>query len=134
MTPPTAVPSTTPAPLTGETAEQIARLDDLALIHRYRRGLENFDRRMFELTDEQMDMAFLPEAGIGRWPVRVLVGHLADAEIAFIHRMRQAVAESNPVFAPWDEDAFIDAGLYAGGQHPVAGFVAVIHTTRRWIS
>jgi hypothetical protein len=118
----------------GDSADQIARLDDLALISRYRRGLESFDRRVFELADEQMDMAFLPDAGVGRWPVRVLVGHLADAEIGFVHRMRRAVAEQSPVLAPWDDDAFIDAGLYTGGQHPVAGFVAVIHTLRRWAS
>ena len=79
-------------------------------------GLQRFDSRIFELSDEQMDMAFLPDAGVGRWPVRVLVGHLADAELAFIHRMRRAVAEENPVLAVWDENAFIDAGLYAAGS------------------
>ena len=116
----------------GPKVEEFFQLDDMALIARYRRGLEIFDRRLFELSDAQFDQAFLPEAGVGRWPIRVLVGHLADAELAFVHRMRRAVAERNPVFAPWDENAFIDAGLYAGGQHPVAGFVAAIHTLRRW--
>jgi hypothetical protein len=60
------------------------------------------------------------------------MGHLADAELAFTHRMRRAVAEDNPVLAVWDENAFIDSGLYAGGEHPVAGFIAVLHTLRRW--
>lgn len=112
----------------------LAALPAAELIARYRRGLENFDPRIFELSDEQMDMAFLPDADVGRWPVRVLVGHLADAELAFSHRMRRAVAEENPLLAVWDENAFIDAGLYAGGEHPVGGFVAVIHTLRRWTS
>lgn len=120
-----------------------------ALIARYRRGIENFDRRIFFLDEQQLDMAFLPDAGVGRWPIRVLVGHLADAEIATIHRVRRAVAEDNPVIAPWDENAFIDAGIYghasradrpgngpavASSAFPLAGFVAVIHTLRRWMS
>lgn len=124
----TATTTTTP----GLTAEQIGSLTLPELVARYRRGLEFFDRRVFDLSDEQADMAFLPDAGVGRWPVRVLVGHLADAELAVTHRMRRAVAEDHPVVSPWDENAFVDAGLYAGGQHPIAGFVAVLHTTRRW--
>jgi hypothetical protein len=113
-------------------AYALAALPTHELIARYRAGLEFFDSRVFELSDEQADMAFLPDTGVGQWPVRVLVGHLADAELAFTHRMRRAVAEDNPVVAPWDENAFIDAGLYAGGQHPLPAFVAVIHTLRRW--
>jgi uncharacterized damage-inducible protein DinB len=110
----------------------VAGMDDSGLILRYRKGLEMVDARVFELSDEQLDMAFLPDAGVGNWPVRVLIGHLADAELAYTHRMRRAVAEENPVVNAWDENAFVDAGLYAGGQHPIAGFIAVIHTTRRW--
>lgn len=112
-------PSTSPMP--SSSAELIAK---------YRLGVENFDRRVFELGDEQLDRAFLPDAGVGRWPVRVLLGHIADAEVAYTHRLRRAVAEDNPVVNPWDENAFIDSGLYAGAS--VAGFVATIHTLRRW--
>lgn len=126
--------ATQTAPLTGETTEQIEKLSNEDLVVRYRRGLEAFDPRVFELSDEQMDMAFLPEAGVGNWPVRVLIGHLADAELAHTHRMRRAVAEENPVVNAWDENAFIDAGLYADGRYPAAGFIAVIHTLRRWTS
>jgi hypothetical protein len=132
-------PTAAPAPATPAAApaalaqrEELARLTDRELIARYRRGLEILDPRVFELSDEQMDTAFLPDANVGLWPVRVLVGHLADAELAFTHRMRRAVAEEHPVLAVWDEDAFIDAGLYNGGQYPAAGFIAVLHTLRRW--
>ena len=31
---------------------------------------------------------------VGRWPIRVLLGHLADAELVFVHRMRRAVGEA----------------------------------------
>jgi hypothetical protein len=111
---------------------ELASLPASELIARYRQGLAGFDPRLFELGDEQMDMAFLPEAGVGRWPVRVLVGHLADAELAYTHRLRRAVAEDQPLLSAWDENAFVDAGLYADGRQPVAAFIAVIHTLRRW--
>jgi hypothetical protein len=102
------------------------------LVARYRIGVENFDRRVLHLKDEQLDTAFLPEANVGRWPVRVLLGHLADAEIVFTHRMRRTVAEDQPVLAVFDENAMIDAGLYDGPRHPIAAFVATVHTIRKW--
>lgn len=123
------------------TVEQVAALPTAALLARFRRGVENLDRRMFWLKDAQLDTAFLPSANVGRWPVRVLLGHLADAELATAHRMRRTVAEDHPVLSVWDENAFIDAGLYtAGASTPqgvsgsVAGFVAVIHTLRQFAS
>mgnify|MGYP000198940524 CR=1 FL=1 len=126
--------------------EDLLGLGNQDLISRFSIGVEGFDRRVVELTDSQVDTAFLPEAGVGRWPVRVLIGHLADAELVFVHRMRRAVAEDNPLLAVFDEQAFIDAGLYgsvATPQNPpaqarpgpkpaVGGFIATIHTLRRW--
>lgn len=113
--------------------EALSTLSLEALRARFAVGVENLDRRVLELPDELLDTAFLPGAaeGVGRWPARVLVGHLADAEVLIVHRMRRAVAEESPVLALMDEDAFIDAGLY-GSSAPVAGFVAVIHTLRMW--
>lgn len=123
----------------GSTIEQIAALPTPALLARFRKGVENLDRRMFWLKDAQLDSAYLPTAGVGRWPVRVLLGHLADAELAYAHRMRRTVAEEHPLLSAWDENAFIDAGLYkAGAPSPhgpagsVAGFVAVVHTLRQF--
>jgi hypothetical protein len=113
-----------------ESLEQLAELPAGELIARYRQGLSTFDSRLFELSDEQMDLAFLPDAGVGRWPIRVLLGHIADAELAYTHRMRRAIAEENPVLAGWDHEAFIDSGLYTG--QPVAALIAVTHTLRRW--
>lgn len=119
------------------------------LLSRYTIGIERFDRRVVTLNDEQLDMAFLPDANVGRWPVRVLLGHLADAELAFVFRMRLVVAEDHPVLTPWDENAFIDNGLYtakirreSAGLGPAAermpvtqsigGPMATIHTLRKW--
>lgn len=103
------------------------------LIVGYLRGVENFDPRVFDLTDEQNDEAFEAGDGVGLWPVRVLMGHLADAELVYTHRIRRTIAEHNPVLTLWDEEAFVDGGLYGPElRPPVAGFVAAIHTMRRW--
>ena len=105
------------------------------LIDRYAAATTVIERRVLDLDDEQADTHFRPEAGVGRWSCRVLLGHLADAEAVFCHRMRRTVAEERPVLAVWDEDAFIDAGLYGaerGAPPRLAGFVAVIHTVRVW--
>lgn len=117
------------------------------LIARYRRGVENFDRRLFALTAEQIDTAFLPGSGVGTWPVRVLLGHLADADLAQAHRIRRAVGEDHPVLSLWDANSFIDHDVYglragpkdldtAARDHQamtmVGGCVALIHTVRQW--
>lgn len=118
------------------------------LIARFRRGVQNYDPRMFRLTEAQLDQAFLPDAGVGRWPVRVLLGHVADADLCFVQRMRRAVAEDSPVLEVWDEEAFVDSNIYgnAPGKAPaespeadrarvhnaIGGFLAVTHTLRQW--
>lgn len=125
-----------------DTLERIVALPRETLLPRYRRGIENLDRRIFSLSPEQYEQAFLPDAGVGRWPVRVLLGHLADAEIVYSHRMRRAVAEDHPVLAVWDENAFVDENLYGLGQGDgrgghstsMGGFLAVVHTLRLWTS
>ena len=104
------------------------------LLDRAAIGVNRLDRRVLELGDEELDTFFRPEAGVGRWSCRVLLGHLADADLVFVHRMRRTVGELNPVLALWDEHSFIDEGLYArdGVSLPVAGSVAVVHTLRMW--
>lgn len=131
----------------GLTADQIAELPTLHMLMRARKGIEHLDQRVFQLTEAQIDQAFLPSANVGRWPIRVLIGHLADAEVAAVHRMRRIVGEENPVVSGWDEDSFVDANLYQNASkqyadnpesdharvmHALGGSMAVIHTLRQW--
>jgi len=112
------------------------------LIRRLAVGLDLFDPRLGELTGEQADTAFLEKAGVGRWPVRVVVGHLADGELINTCRLRRAVAEEGVIAQGWDPQPYIDAGLYgvvskeADGEPmkglPIAGSLATIHTVRAW--
>lgn len=120
--------------------EEFAALSVPDLLARYARGVEHFPRHVLALTDDQLDTAFLPSAECGKWPVRVLVGHLADAELAFVHRFRRVVAEDGPVFSVWDEDAFIDSKVYGDAATPkekrqsVGAFIATIFTLRKWMT
>lgn len=120
---------------TGRCGTQEAREPRLheAVLVRYLRGVEIFDSRLFDLSDEQTDRAFGGDDGEGRWSVRTLLGHLADAELVYTHRIRRTIAEDGPVLSLWDENAFVDGGIYGPElRSPTAGFVAAIHTMRRW--
>ena len=44
--------------------------------------------------------------GPGKWSVRQILCHLADCEIAFGFRLRQALAENNHVIQPFDQDGW----------------------------
>jgi hypothetical protein len=129
------------------TGEEMATLPTLHLIMRYRRGVQSLDNRVLELSEKQIDQAFLPDAGVGQWPVRVLLGHLADAELFACGRMRRIIGEDGPLVEMWDENSFIDANVYnnadkeyAGDPEAdharvmaaVGGHMAVIHTLRQW--
>ncbi|HEY1271766.1 MAG TPA: DinB family protein, partial [Terriglobales bacterium] len=39
-----------------------------------------------------------------KWCIQEIVGHLADVEIVYGYRMRQMIADKNPVLAPIDQD------------------------------
>ena len=131
-----------PPPDRPTSLEDMAPLSNAELVRRFNIGVENFDPRVARLTEAQVDTAFLASAGVGKWPVRVLLGHLADAEMLFAMRMRRVVGEDGPVFEVWDEESYIDRGMYAGGERaegsvvtrpqPVGAFIAAVHTTRRW--
>ncbi len=118
--------------------EELRGLDWSKLIARFGVGVENFDRRVLELDDAALDTAFRAESNVGRWPARVLLGHLADAEVLFTERMRKIVAEDAPILPNWDEHAFIDSGVYGtpdtGSSYPIGAFIATVHTLRAWMS
>ncbi|HEV2112795.1 MAG TPA: DinB family protein [Terriglobales bacterium] len=41
-----------------------------------------------------------------KWCILEIVGHLADVEVVYGHRLRQALAEAKPTFAPMDQEAW----------------------------
>ncbi len=120
------------------TLEEIRALEPPALTARMRIGVEHLDPRVFEMDEPSLAQAWLPDAGVGRWPIRVILGHLADTEMVFARRIRQILAEDKPTLALFDEHAYIDSGLYGCTEAsdlrpPIGGDVAMTHTTRSWL-
>ncbi len=64
----------------------------------------------------------------GKWSVREIVAHLADCEMVFGFRLRQALSEKNPVFQPFDQGRW--AERYAIYDLPSA--MALFSALRGW--
>jgi uncharacterized damage-inducible protein DinB len=66
--------------------------------------------------------------GPGKWSVREILSHLADCEIVFAFRLRQALAEDHHVIQPFDQDAW--AASY--DRNDVATAQVVFAVVRQW--
>jgi hypothetical protein len=76
------------------------------------------------LSAEEVNRAPAP----GKWSLRQIVCHLADTEIAFGFRLRQALAEPNHVIQPFDQDRW--AEHYEG--YDLAAALEAFRAMRRW--
>lgn len=70
-----------------------------ALLERFRRGPELVALVLTGVFGEEEDFVAAP----GRWSVRQIAAHLADSEVVAAHRIRQVLAEDNPVMTWFDE-------------------------------
>src|ERR1700744_2825721 len=64
----------------------------------------------------------------GKWSPHEILCHLADCEIVFAFRLRQALAEDHHVIQPFDQDKW--AQTYA--QYEAQAAVAVFSAVRQW--
>lgn len=64
----------------------------------------------------------------GKWNVRKILCHLADTELAFAFRLRQAMAESHHVIQPFDQEAW--AAIYDAFEARAA--LEVFAAVRKW--
>ena len=71
------------------------------LLERFRRGAELLAMATTGAAGPELD--FKPE---GKWSVRQIVCHLADAEAVGVMRFRQLIAEENPTMLAWDQEAW----------------------------
>lgn len=94
----------------------------------YTSGISKIHPGLADLTEEKADRTF--DGTAGAWSCRMLLGHLLDAEIAFVHRMRRAVAEERPAFTVWQEDDFIDKGLYRSAS--IDETMQALRSLRNW--
>jgi len=76
---------------------------DLAdLLERYRRGAEVLAVVLTGVFGDEEDFVRAP----GKWSIRQIVAHLADAELVGAHRFRQVLAEDNPTLIAFDQEAW----------------------------
>ncbi|MGH9513185.1 MAG: DinB family protein [Terriglobales bacterium] len=63
-----------------------------------------------------------------KWSILEILGHLADVEIVFGHRIRQILAENQPAIAPMDQNAWARNLGYM--ETPAAEMVALFGVNR----
>jgi len=73
-----------------------------ALLERFRRGPELLAVVLTGVFGEEEDYTPAP----GKWSIRQIVAHLADAELVGAHRFRQVMAEDHPTLVAFDQDAW----------------------------
>jgi hypothetical protein len=66
--------------------------------------------------------------GPGKWSPREIVCHLADCEVVFAYRLRQAAAQPHHTIQPFDQDEW--AKVYSGYSAPDA--LNVFSAIRGW--
>jgi DinB superfamily len=70
------------------------------LLERFRRGPEVIATATTGVAGAALDYQPAPD----KWSVRTIVCHLADAETVIGMRLRQIIAEDNPLMPAWDQD------------------------------
>lgn len=65
--------------------------------------------RHYDLSAAQLDQRYAP----GKWTIRYLLHHLADAETVLYDRVRRVISEPRQVLWAFDQDAWATNLLYA---------------------
>jgi hypothetical protein len=71
-------------------------------LERFRRGPELLAMVLTGVFGEEEDFTIAP----GKWSIRQVVAHLADAELVGAHRFRQVIAEDSPTIIAFNQDAW----------------------------
>jgi hypothetical protein len=81
-------------------------------LERFRRGPELLAMVLTGVYGDETDFSLTP----GKWSIRQLIAHLADAELVGAQRFRQVIAEDNPPLGAFDQDAWARNLDYARKQ------------------
>jgi len=66
--------------------------------------------KYFELNNEQLARSYGP----GKWPVRFILHHLADAETVLFDRIRRIISEPRQVLWAFDQDSWAGTSTILG--------------------
>ncbi len=91
-------------------------------IEQYRRGYDTVSAALEGATTEDLDRT--PPSG---WTARLVVHHLADAELRSCIRLRQLLAEEDPVIQAYDEEHYARVLSY---DRPIEGSLATLMAVR----
>lgn len=74
------------------------------LIEAYRHGSQAFAKVVSRVPEDRYDAS----PGPGEWTPRQIIHHLADAELRATVRLRQLLAEENPLIQGYDEERYTE--------------------------
>ena len=87
-------------------------------------------QRLTELAQRLEPKGWNQSYAPGKWTARQILCHLADTEIAFAFRLRQALAEPSLLIQPFDQDRWAEA--YANEPYDAQTALQVFSSVRRW--
>jgi DinB superfamily len=90
--------------------------------------IANTPGRLEELVETLGDARVEQSPAPGKWSTREIICHLADCEVVFSFRLRQAIAEDHHVIQPFDQDKWAKA-YSAYGVHDA---LDVFSSLRKW--
>jgi hypothetical protein len=97
--------------------------DRAALIAKYKEGADVIVAATAGLSDADLDR----RPGPDDWTAREVVHHLADAETRSAVRLRQLLAEDDPVIQGYDEELYAKKLAY---DRPIALSIALVKAVR----
>ena len=83
--------------------------------------------RYFDLSDEDLNRSYAP----GKWSIRFIMHHLADAESVLSERIRRTISEPRPVLWAFDQDKWAKRLDYS--QMPLGLSRQIYQATREGI-
>jgi uncharacterized damage-inducible protein DinB len=85
------------------------------ILERFRRGAELLAMATTGAAGSELDFA-----AEGKWSVRQIACHVADAEVVWVIRFRQVIAEDNPTLPVFDRNAWAEKLDYSRRKISVA--------------
>ena len=73
-----------------------------ALLEKYATGAAAFGEAVSGITEQELDF----RAGPDEWTAREIIHHMADGEMRAAIRLRQLIAEDDPVIQGYDQDNY----------------------------
>jgi len=97
---------------------------DRALLASYQNGPSRVREAIAGLNED--DLRARPVEGM--WSTQEVIIHLADADLAFAHRLKRIIAEDRPTYNGWSENGFVRNLRYdVQSAQDAAGIIELTH-------